>query len=160
MLNDFHRDSDRNNIRNVNFYGRGLLNDAHAEDQPVALVFSQQDTLKALKRPPDDLDLHPFLQIGMRVIGQHAGHQRLNGGDFLIWNRLGALPSPDDIHDTDRLERGHPLIGVQPDEAITREQGHLHLFFSVLPLAETLHGRQQRLHTLMHELVAHDLLMP
>ena len=96
----------------------------------------------------------------MGVIGQHTRHQRLDGGDFLFRNRLWALSPSDDIDDADRLKHGHFLIEVKPDKTVAREQWHLYLFFPILPLAETLDRRQQRFNPLIHELVAHDLLMP
>ena len=70
---------DRHDVVEIDFRRRSLLNQAHTQRQAVALFFAQENPV------------HAFMQVRMRVAGQHTGHQGSVRRNLLVRNGLRAV---------------------------------------------------------------------
>src|SRR6476620_1332784 len=100
----------RHHVSRIDFHRSRLLDQTHAEDQTMPLLFTKQNPVKPLERPSDDFDLHALLKIGMRIIRKDARDQGLDRRDFLVRNWFWTLPAAHNIDDADGLEDRQLLI--------------------------------------------------
>ena len=85
----------RHHIVEIDLDRRGLLDQPRTQYQAVTLLFPQQDPPDPLERPSNDLYLHAFVKIGMRIVRKDARHQGLQCRDLFLGNRLRPLTTGD-----------------------------------------------------------------
>jgi hypothetical protein len=84
-----------------------LLNQAHTQHQTVAFFFAQENPVHSLQRTSDHFDLHAFMQVRMRVVGQHTGHQGFDRRNLLVWYGLRAMVASHNIDHTELFMMVH-----------------------------------------------------
>src|SRR6185436_18014181 len=67
--------SRRHHIIHIDFHGSSLLNDSDSQHEAVAFIFAQENPVHSLQRTSDHFNVHAFMQVRMRVVGQHTRHQ-------------------------------------------------------------------------------------
>lgn len=143
---------DRLHIRRVDLDGCRLFDEVHSDHKAIGLVLAQQNPPDSFERAADHLHRHAFLEVGVRIVGKPADHERLERLDLVLRDRLWAA-IPHDLHDPRRLQHRQPLLPGELREAVARKQGRLDLLLPVLPLAQPHDGGQEGLDPLAGEAV-------